>query len=59
MAGKPVAAAGEVEVVQGHLVLVNKRSGHYKPEDEHLNQFISELNNQGIDTNSVEIEEGF
>jgi hypothetical protein len=56
LAGKPVAAAGEIDVANGTLLKVNKQSGHYKPDEEHLDQFVTELKNQEVDMSKVRIE---
>jgi RHS repeat-associated protein len=48
-AGAPVAAAGEIEVANGMLLMNDNNSGHYKPANEHNDQFIQELADRGID----------
>lgn len=53
LSGEPVAAAGQVKVSNGTLLEVNKQSGHYKPNNEHLDQFTSEISGQGVDINKV------
>ncbi|MGF6851224.1 hypothetical protein [Paraburkholderia sp. CI3] len=48
LAGKPVAAAGEIQVEHGEVKLVNRMSGHYQPTAEQLNQFVDHLHAQGV-----------
>jgi uncharacterized Zn-binding protein involved in type VI secretion len=52
-AGKPVAAAGEIESVEGIITAVSNRSGHYKPGVEYAAQAMSELKARGIDMRYV------
>jgi len=59
LSGQPVAAAGEVEVKQGEVKYISRASGHYKPEEEHHDQFVNELNSQGVDTSNTTMEGGF
>jgi Domain of unknown function (DUF4157) len=56
LAGKPVAAAGEIQIKNGIISYVSRSSGHYKPEAVFLNQFKSELNYRGVDTNSIKFD---
>lgn len=53
LAGKPVAAAGEIEVRKGVLTAVSDRSGHYKPPSEFLDQAMKRLAEDGIDMSGV------
>jgi hypothetical protein len=46
--GAPVAAAGELQVVDGKIEVVTLRSGHYKPSREQLMTFISALQSWGM-----------
>jgi hypothetical protein len=48
LAGKPVAAAGEISVENGRIIAVSKASGHYMHEDEYIRQFIKELARLGV-----------
>jgi uncharacterized Zn-binding protein involved in type VI secretion len=48
LAGKPVAGAGEIEVVQGELRYINRGSGHYEPTPEMLQQTVDELRAKGL-----------
>ncbi len=47
-AGKPIAAAGEVEVENGKLVTLSDHSGHYQPTSEMTNQATLSLEQNGI-----------
>lgn len=53
LAGQPIAAAGEIQAVDGILISHNRNSGHYKPDATHHDQFKSELTERGIDIESV------
>jgi hypothetical protein len=59
LAGEPVAAAGEMIVSNGKVVLVNRRSGHYKPSQKANNQFLSRLQELGVDISDIKIGPGF
>ncbi len=53
LAGAPVAAAGEIMVVDGMLVSHSRRSGHYKPDEIHHDQFKQELGDRGLDISGI------
>ncbi len=48
LAGAPVASSGEIEVCEGQLVEINRRSGHYKPTSEQLLQATGHLIALGV-----------
>jgi hypothetical protein len=48
LAGAPVAAAGEMVVVNGEIRALSRRSGHYWPSQENAMQFLSELARRGV-----------
>lgn len=48
LAGGNVAAAGELEVIDGVLQLLTDRSGHYRPARGHTMQAINQLRSLGI-----------
>ena len=54
LAGGPVAAAGELEVLNGVITSVSNRSGHYTPEHTYTHQFVEQLWRQGVQ-NTAEI----
>ncbi|WP_192805202.1 PAAR domain-containing protein [Noviherbaspirillum aerium] len=56
LAGKPVAAAGEIDVTEGVITAISNRSGHYKPSHDHLMQAIKELRENEIDMRFVLID---
>lgn len=56
LAGAPVAAAGEVTVLQGRLTFLSNRSGHYQPSPDTLKVVLRVLGESGIDVDSVEVE---
>jgi hypothetical protein len=47
LAGGPVAAAGEIEVVNGLVKTVSNRSGHYTPDQSYTHQFVEQLWRKG------------
>jgi hypothetical protein len=51
--GAPVAAAGEMLVVEGRIVEINNMSGHYWPSHEHTIQAIDALMRSGMDMRGV------
>jgi hypothetical protein len=53
LAGGPVACAGELEVVEGVLIYLDNKSGHYQPSAAQLEQFRSHLQQLGVDFSMV------
>ena len=53
LGGKPVAAAGEMEIFKGEITTISKQSGHYKPSAEFIKQAVSELESRGVDMRYV------
>ncbi|WP_063041143.1 WXG100-like domain-containing protein [Nocardia grenadensis] len=49
LAGGPVAAAGELVVINGQLRLLTDSSGHYRPSRAYTLQAVGYLRNQGVD----------
>ncbi|MHA4867193.1 hypothetical protein ACXZ1M_05785 [Duganella sp. PWIR1] len=58
VAGSAVACAGEIEVVNGVVIYVNNRSGHYRPSFLHIMQFCDYLKKRGVDCSWMEKFEG-
>jgi len=56
MAGKPVAAAGELDVTEGVITTISNRSGHYRPSHDHSMQAVKELREKGVDMRFVIID---
>lgn len=54
--GKPVSAAGEIEVQNGEILLVTNNSGHYRPNKNVSEQFILELKVRGVNTNNIKFD---
>jgi RHS repeat-associated protein len=48
MAGGQVAAAGQIAVEQGRITGISRHSGHYQPGEQHLRQFLTELERRGV-----------
>lgn len=59
LGGRPVAGAGEIVVQNGRPVLISRKSGHYRPLDEHQQQVRDMLEEQGVDVSGVTFEDGF
>jgi hypothetical protein len=59
LSGQPVASAGEISVAQGVVKEITRRSGHYQPTAEQLNQFLERLDKGGIDLSNASIGAGF
>jgi hypothetical protein len=56
--GEPVAGAGELRIREGRVVGINRKSGHYQPGEEHLQQVVDHLRSQGVDIDSSAIDSG-
>lgn len=54
LAGGPVAGAGELRVVNGHLHFMSDQSGHYRPTPEHLEQVVERLRAAGVEFDEVD-----
>jgi len=59
LGGKPVAGAGELEVHDGVPRVVTRKSGHYQPTPELLQQVRDMLRGQGIDVSGTLFGDGF
>jgi hypothetical protein len=57
--GNPVASAGEIEVRDGVLNMINRKSGHYQPDAEQLSRIRGILEEQGLDTSNTFFGAGF
>ena len=54
LAGQPVAAAGEIEVHNGVVTVVNRKSGHYRPTESQLNQVAEHLSSLGVSNFAID-----
>jgi hypothetical protein len=59
LSGKPVAAAGELTVVNGVIKEISRKSGHYQPSVKINSQILTELERRGIDIKSIRETRGF
>ena len=59
LSGQPVASAGELVVKNGTPKAVTRRSGHYEPTAEQLDQFIEQLGKNKVNLNNIDIGAGF
>jgi hypothetical protein len=58
LAGGPVAAAGEIQVLNGMVTAVSNRSGHYTPDHTYTQQFVEQLWRKGVkNTADIKIED--
>jgi hypothetical protein len=53
--GRPVDAAGEIEIRDGRVVAISSASGHYRPGPEHLLNTLSWLAGRGIEVSGVKV----
>ena len=51
-----VSFAGEIFIEKGVIRTINRRSGHYRPEREHLDNFAAALDEAGIDMEKVDLD---
>lgn len=56
LAGKPVAAAGEMEVRDGLPIYINNNSGHYHPPPQLLAQVRDQLRHRKVPTDQIKWE---
>lgn len=56
LSGKPVSAAGQIEIQNGVIVKITDQSGHYRPPVFMTYQFIEELRLKGANLGSAEVE---
>ncbi|MQA81099.1 MAG: hypothetical protein GEV10_21885 [Streptosporangiales bacterium] len=54
LGGKPVAGAGELTVRNGKAIYINRRSGHYWPDPEHLYRVVDALRRAGVRVDKVD-----
>lgn len=59
LAGKPVASAGELKVVNGVVKEISRKSGHYTPSKVINKQIVKVLKSSGVETKSIKIIDGF
>jgi hypothetical protein len=59
LSGQPIASAGELVVERGVIREITRRSGHYQPTAEQLNQFVEVLNKSGVDINGINVGAGY
>lgn len=53
LAGQDVTAAGELEIKDGQVTLINNRSGHYKPTPDMFHRFLRLLKSSGHDLSAT------
>jgi hypothetical protein len=57
LSGQPVLFAGEIGVKNGELIKITTRSGHYRPREKELVDFLSVLSAQGVSLKNVAIKD--
>jgi hypothetical protein len=55
LSGQPVAAAGELRVIDGQVVGLTDRSGHYTPAARYTQQFLHHLSDYGVDLEAIRV----
>jgi hypothetical protein len=55
LAGGRVLAAGEISIIQGNLVAISRKSGHYQPDDHMLFFFLSWLSRRNVNLNHIPV----
>lgn len=55
LAGLPVQCAGSIKIIDGNVKAICSDSGHYKPTDDHLINFLEMLKMVGVDIAEVEV----
>jgi hypothetical protein len=56
VAGDPVAAAGEIDVRNGQVLVVSDKSGHYIPRRAFTYQALDKLRIEGVDLTNVQLD---
>lgn len=59
LAGDSVVGAGELRVEDGTLNLISRKSGHYQPTTEQIEQVLLELERQGLPMRHVQFDPNF
>lgn len=54
-AGRPVACAGEMMLIEGEVMEIDNTSGHYTPPAEALDQVVTQLHKLGVDLSRTKI----
>lgn len=54
--GQPVIGAGAFRITEGRLEMINDKSGHYKPDIQHLQQTLVYLRDKGVDISRARVE---
>ena len=57
--GESVAAAGEITVIDGEVMRINRSSGHYQPRSRNFIQFVNKLKLLGADLSEAELNDSF
>ncbi len=57
LAGSPMAAGGDIRIVNGLITQINNRSGHYHPTPEMMGQMLDELEVRGTNLEKLEAPE--
>jgi hypothetical protein len=55
LAGKDVAGAGEIKIVDGRVEGITNKSGHYQPHYDHLRQTLKRLRRGGVAVDAVPV----
>jgi hypothetical protein len=55
LAGRDVAGAGEMKIVNGQLKEITNKSGHYEPDYDHLRQTLKRLRRGGVAVDNIPV----
>ncbi|WP_452598021.1 hypothetical protein [Pontimicrobium sp. MEBiC01747] len=55
LSGKDVTMAGEIEVISGTIISISNNSGHYRPKEDLLRQFVDFLEKSKVKTENIEL----
>lgn len=55
LAGAPVAAAGDMTILDGRLLEISNSSGHYRPPPRSLDQILDRLREMGVELEGVKV----
>lgn len=54
-----VNISGEIFVENGVVKAITRRTGHYRADPRHINQFLHRLRRAGIDVSTINVSGGY
>jgi hypothetical protein len=55
LGGAPILAAGMLKVVDGRILEIHGKNGHYQADIDDMRNFLKHLRNQGIDLSTIKV----